>query len=69
MFFRENKEGAYVLGSSGINITEDLVFDFKVITSQGADRIIRLAFDYAKKNNINKVTVDTKANVVKATDG
>jgi len=69
MFFRENTEGAYVLGSSGINITEDLAFDFKVITSQGADRIIRLAFDYAKKNNINKVTVVTKANVVKATDG
>ncbi|MHA1106144.1 MAG: isocitrate/isopropylmalate family dehydrogenase [Promethearchaeota archaeon] len=69
MFFRENTEGAYVLGSSGINITDDLAFDFKVITTQGADRIIRLAFDYAKKNNINKVTVVTKANVVKATDG
>jgi len=69
MFFRENTEGAYVLGSKGINITEDLSFDFKVITTQGADRIIRLAFDYAKKNNINRVTVVTKANVVKATDG
>jgi len=69
MFFRENTEGAYVLGSKGINITDDLAFDFKVITSQGADRIIRLAFEYAKKNDINKVTVVTKANVVKATDG
>jgi len=69
MFFRENTEGAYVLGSKGVNITEDLSFDFKVITTQGADRIIRLAFDYAKKNNINRVTVVTKANVVKATDG
>lgn len=69
MFFRENTEGAYVLGSKGINISEDLSIDFKVITKQGADRIIRLAFDYAKKNNINRVTVVTKANVVKATDG
>jgi len=69
MFFRENTEGAYVLGSRGINISEDLSIDFKVITKQGADRIIRLAFDYAKKNNINRVTVVTKANVVKATDG
>lgn len=69
MFFRENTEGAYVLGSRGINISDDLAFDFKVITSQGAERIIRLAFDYAKKNNINKVTVVTKANVLKATDG
>jgi isocitrate dehydrogenase (NAD+) len=69
MFFRENTEGAYVLGSKGIDISEDLAIDFKVITTQGADRIIRLAFDYAKKNNINKVTVVTKANVVKASDG
>ena len=69
MFFRENTEGAYVLGSRGINVSDDLAIDFKVITTQGADRIIRLAFDYAKKNNINRVTVVTKANVVKASDG
>ncbi len=69
MFFRENTEGAYVLGSQGINITDDLAIDFKVITSQGSDRIIRLAFDYAAKNNINRVSVITKANVVKTTDG
>ena len=69
MFFRENTEGAYVLGSRGINVSDDLAIDFKVITTQGAERIIRLAFDYAKKNNINRVTVVTKANVVKASDG
>ena len=69
MFFRENTEGAYVLGSKGINVSDDLAIDFKVITTQGAERIIRLAFDYAKKNNINRVTVVTKANVVKASDG
>jgi len=69
IFFRENTEGAYVLGSRGVNVTDDLAVDFKVITKQGADRIIRLAFDYAKKNAINKVTVVTKANVVKTTDG
>lgn len=69
MFFRENTEGAYVLGSKGVNVTDDLAIDFKVITSQGAERIARLAFEYAKKNDINKVTVVTKANVVKTTDG
>ncbi|MEJ2248835.1 MAG: isocitrate/isopropylmalate family dehydrogenase [Candidatus Lokiarchaeota archaeon] len=69
MFFRENTEGAYVLGSKGVNVSEDLAVDFKVITKQGADRIIRLAFNYAKDNNINKVTVVTKANVVKTSDG
>ncbi len=69
MFFRENTEGAYVLGSQGINITDDLAIDFKVITTQGSDRIIRLAFDYAAKNKINRLSVVTKANIVKATDG
>jgi isocitrate dehydrogenase (NAD+) len=68
-FFRENTEGAYVLGSRGINVSDDLSVDFKVITEQGAERIIRMAFEYAKKNNIKNVTVVTKANVVKTTDG
>ncbi len=69
IFFRENTEGAYILGGKGINVTEDLAVDFKVITTQGSERIIQMAFDYAKRNGINKVTVVTKANVVKTTDG
>ncbi|MCT4687311.1 isocitrate/isopropylmalate family dehydrogenase [Vallitalea sp.] len=68
-FFRENTEGAYVLGSKGINIDEDIAIDFKVITTGGAERIARAAFEFAKKNGKNKVTVVTKANVVKTTDG
>ena len=69
VFFRENTEGAYMLGRKGIDVTDDLAIDFKVITSPGAERIIRLAFDYARKTGMNKVTVVTKANVVKKTDG
>ncbi|MFC1487250.1 isocitrate/isopropylmalate family dehydrogenase [Thermoproteota archaeon] len=69
IFFRENTEGAYILGRKGINVTDDLAIDFKVITKQGSKRIIQMAFNYAKKNKINKVTVVTKANVVKTTDG
>jgi len=68
-FFRENTEGAYVLGSNGIGVTDDITFDFKVITAQGAERLIRLAFEYARKNKIDRVTLVTKANVVKTTDG
>ncbi len=68
-FFRENTEGAYALGNKGIDITDDLAIDFKITTTQGSERIIKLAFDYAKKNKINKVTVVTKANIIKATDG
>ncbi|MFO7891853.1 MAG: isocitrate/isopropylmalate family dehydrogenase [bacterium] len=68
-FFRENTEGAYVLGSEGIAVNDDLTIDFKVITTQGAERIIRMAFEYARDNKINKVTLVTKANVIKTTDG
>jgi isocitrate dehydrogenase (NAD+) len=68
-FFRENTEGAYVLGSYGVNVTDDLAIDFTVATAQGSERIIRLAFEHARKTGANKVTVVTKANVVKTTDG
>ncbi len=68
-FFRENTEGAYALGSAGVNVTEDLAVDFTVTTTQGTDRIARLAYDYAQKNHKGKVSIITKANVVKTTDG
>lgn len=68
-FFRENTEGAYILGSQGFDVTEDLSVDFTVATEQGSERIIRMAFDYAGKNNIDRVTVITKSNVIKTTDG
>ncbi|MGD0114689.1 MAG: isocitrate/isopropylmalate family dehydrogenase [Dehalococcoidia bacterium] len=68
-FFRENTEGAYVMGSRGIHVTEDLAFDFTAVTSQGSERIIEMAFDYARKHDKKRVTVVTKANVIKTTDG
>ncbi len=69
VFFRENTEGAYVLGSEGINVTDDLAIDFTAVTSQGTERIILLAFEYARKNKIERITLVTKANVIKTTDG
>jgi isocitrate dehydrogenase (NAD+) len=50
-------------------VTDDLAVDFTVTTSQGSERIFRLAFEYAKKNGVGRVTAVTKANVVKTTDG
>ena len=41
----------------------------KVNTRKGCDRIIRAAFEYAKKHGYPKVTVIHKANVVRATEG
>jgi isocitrate dehydrogenase (NAD+) len=69
MFFRENTEDLYALGPFGVEVTPDIAIDFKLITKPGSDRIIRLAFEYAKKNKRNRVTAVTKANVVKTTDG
>ena len=68
-FFRENTEDLYAVGSQGINITDDLAIDFRVITTQGSERIIEAAFAHAAKTGKTNVTVVTKANVVKTTDG
>ena len=69
VIFRENTEGGYAVGSSGFNVTEDLAVDFTVTTKQGSDRIARLAYEYARKNNMGRVSLVTKANVIKTTDG
>lgn len=47
MFFRENTEGEYVLGSRGVELP-GMAVDFKVTTDLGTRRIARAAFDYAK---------------------
>ncbi len=68
-FYRENTEGAYAVGSKGVNVTNDLGVDFTIVTSQGCERIIRAAFEFAKANNKTRVTAVTKANIIKTTDG
>ena len=67
--FRENTEGGYAVGSSGFNVTDDLAVDFTITTKQGSDRIARIAYDYAKKNGRTRVSLVTKANIIKTTDG
>ena len=67
--FRENTEGAYAVGSKGYNVTEDIAVDFTVTTKQGSTRIAELAYDYARKNGKTRVSLVTKANVIKTTDG
>ena len=69
MFFRENTEGEYVLGSRGIEIEDRLAFDFKVTTDAGTKRIAKAAFEYAKNNSKTEVAIVTKANIMKKTDG
>ncbi len=68
-FYRENTEGGYAAGKDGVNVTEDLGIDFTVVTSQGCERIITAAFEFAKANGKTRVTAVTKANIIKTTDG
>ena len=69
MFYRENTEGEYVLGSRGIEVPDALAMDFKVTTDAGTRRIARAAFEYARANGKSRVSVVTKANIMKTTDG
>lgn len=68
---RENTEGLY----SGIE--HDIIVEgekvaaesIALITKKGSEKIIRFAFEYARKNNRKRVTVVHKANILKATTG
>jgi len=68
-FFRENTEGAYAVGDKGMEVTPDMAVDFTIVTDEGVRRIIRAAFDFARRNGKTKVTAVTKANIIKTTDG
>ncbi len=69
IFFRENTEGEYALGSKGIEVPGKLTMDFKVTTDAGTRRIARAAFEYARLNGKTNVAIVTKANIMKKTDG
>lgn len=69
IFYRENTEGEYALGSKGVDINDDLSIDFKVTTTIGTTRLARAAFEYAKNNGNKNVSIITKANIMKKTDG
>ncbi len=68
-FFRENTEGAYAVGSKGVNVTDELAVDFVVTTTEGTERIAKLAYNYARNNKKERVSIIQKANVIKTTDG
>ena len=69
IFFRENTEGEYTLGSRGVELPGKLAMDFKVTTDAGTRRIARAAFEYARANGKQRVAIVTKANIMKKTDG
>jgi len=66
---RENTEGAY--SGEGQNVSEDgeTATLIQKITHKGSERIVRYAFDLARKTGRKKVTVVHKANILKSTSG
>ncbi len=64
---RENEEDLY----AGIEHrqTDEVYQCLKLITRPGCEKIIRYAFEYARRNNRKKVTAFTKDNIMKLTDG
>jgi isocitrate dehydrogenase len=64
---RENEEDLY----AGIEHrqTAQVVQCLKLISRPGSEKIVRFAFEYARRNNRKKVTCFTKDNIMKMTDG
>jgi isocitrate dehydrogenase len=64
---RENEEDLY----AGIEHrqTEQVIQCLKLISRPGSEKIVRYAFEYARRNNRKKVTCFTKDNIMKLTDG
>ncbi|WP_438318199.1 tartrate dehydrogenase [Sporosarcina sp. FA9] len=64
--FRENAEGEYsnIGGSLYNGQSQEMAIQNTVITAQGVERIAKYAFEYAKKNNVEKVTSATKSNAI-----
>lgn len=71
VIIRENTEGLYsgvehYIRADGRNIAAESI---SIITQSGSERVIRYAFEYAKKHHRKKVTLVHKANILKCTTG
>ncbi len=67
VIMRENEEDLY----AGIEHrqSQDVMQCLKLISVPGTERIVRYAFEYARRNNRRKVTCFSKDNIMKLTDG
>ena len=67
VIIRENEEDLY--GGIEHRQTDDVTQCLKLITRPGSERLIRYAFEYARRYGRSKVTTFTKDNIMKLTDG
>jgi len=72
VLIRENTEGLYVGVEHYIGMEGDpraAAESVMIVTRFGAERIVRYAFEYAKRHGRRKVTLAHKANILKYTQG
>jgi len=79
--FRENTEGMYIgvefervpeqfyAVKAMEKVPRDAALSLRVVTPAGSERIVRAAFEFARRNGRKKVTAVHKANVLRQTDG
>jgi isocitrate dehydrogenase (NAD+) len=66
---RENTEGAYIGEGQSLSEDGETALLTQKVTRRGSDRIVRYAFDLARRTGRRKVTVVHKANILKSTSG
>jgi len=66
---RENTEGAYIGEGQTLSADGEVAMLTQKITRRGSERIVRYAFDLARRLGRRKVTVVHKANILKSTSG
>lgn len=66
---RENTEGSYISEGQEVSADGETAVSITRITRKGSDRIVRYAFDLARKIGRKKVTIVHKANILKSTSG
>jgi len=68
VMFRENTEGLYIGKEQWVE-QDSHAESIAVVTRDASEKVIRAAFEYAKKKNRDKVTLVHKANILKFTCG
>ena len=66
---RENTEGAYSAEGQALSEDGETATSITRTTRRGSERIVRYAFDLARRTGRKKVTVVHKANILKSTSG
>ncbi|MEX0680343.1 MAG: isocitrate/isopropylmalate family dehydrogenase [Balneolales bacterium] len=67
--FRENTQGIYIGEERYLNDDKTAAETIAVVTRKASERIVRVAFEYARKHGRKKVSLIHKANILKFTSG